>query len=370
MNEIKEILSVNPICAILGPRQCGKTTLSKQFASQLTGKVTRFDLESPSDLAMLQNPELTLAPLEGLVIIDEIQCRPNLFPYLRVLVDEQPHRRFLILGSASRDLLQQSSESLAGRIEYIELTPLQYQECHEWRQLWYRGGFPKAYLAETDAGCARWQKSFINTFLERDLANLGFQGSTQVMRRLWSMLAYVHGNTLTYAELGRSLALSDTTIRRYVDLLEGAFMVRVLKPWFENITKRQVKSPKVYIRDSGLLHRLLGISAADFILHPKVGASWEGFALEEVIRMMRVDAEDCYFWGTVQKAELDLLIVKDGKRYGFEFKYTDHPALTPSMRIAQQDLHLDSLTVIVPGNKQFSLSENVIVKGLELLAIH
>ena len=367
LNEIKEIFDANPICALLGPRQCGKTTLAHQFALNVSPAPIFFDLELPSDLAMLENPELSLGPLEALVVIDEIQQRPDLFPYLRALVDAQPNRQFLILGSASRDLLQQSSESLAGRIGYIELTPLQYQECSDdWRRLWYRGGFPKAYLAKTEAACERWQKDFIHTFLERDLAKLGFKGSTQAMRRLWSMLAHFHGNILNYAELGRSLALSNTLIRQYIDLLEGAFMVRVLKPWFENMSKRQVKSPKIYLRDSGLLHRLLGISHPNLSLHPKVGASWEGFALEEIIRIMRTDAEDCYFWATAQQAELDLLIIKEGKRHGFEFKYTDHPKLTPSMRIAYQDLKLDSLTVIIPGNKAFALSEGICVKGLEL----
>lgn len=363
LDEIKHIHQVHSVCAILGPRQCGKTTLSNFYRQTFKENCFTFDLEDPSDLAKLENPKLTLETLEGLIIIDEIQRRPELFPYLRVLVDRYPNRRYLILGSASRDLIHQSSETLAGRIGYIELTPFQLFECKDQDRLWKRGGFPKSFLQEDIELSWTWRKSYISTFLERDLPNLGFSVSPQDMRRLWTMLAHYHGNIINYSELGRSLALSDTTIRRHIHLLEGSFMIRSLRPWFENIKKRQIKSPKVYIRDSGIFQTLLNITD-DITLHPKVGASWEGFALEEIIRFHKADYEDCYFWATSNQAELDLLIIKGSQRMGFEFKYTDSPRMTRSLYSALEDLKLDKITVITPGDVEFLIHENVRVLGL------
>lgn len=362
--EIKMAHKIHSVCAILGPRQCGKTTLAKLYSQSFQEKTFVFDLEDPEDLARFETPKLILEALDGLIIIDEIQRRPELFPYLRVLVDKYPNRRYLILGSASRDLIHQSSETLAGRIGYIELTPFQLTECFDQDRLWKQGGFPKSYLQEDTPLSWAWRKQYISTFLERDLPNMGFPVSSQDMRRLWTMLAHYHGNIMNYSELGGSLSLSDTTIRRHTQLLEGSFMIRMLKPWFENLKKRQVKSPKVYIRDSGILHNLLNITE-DIIMHPKVGASWEGFALEEVIRCHQADPEDCYFWATANQAELDLLIVKGSRRRGFEFKYTDSPKMTRSMHIALEDLKLDQITVITPGDVDFLIHEQIRVVGLK-----
>lgn len=366
LKKIDKTYEVHSVCAILGPRQCGKTTLAQNFIKNISGQTHYFDLEDPTDLAKLDNPKLTLEPLDGFIIIDEIQRREELFPYLRVLVDKFPHRKYLILGSSSRDLIRQSSESLAGRIGYVELTPFMFEETGNLPILWNRGGFPKSYLAQSDAASTEWRTSYITSFLERDLAALGFNISPQEMRRLWSMLAHYHGNILNYSELGRSLGVSDMTIRRHVQVLEGSFMVRCLKPWFANMKKRQVKAPKVYLRDSGILHTFHGIETQqELILHPKVGASWEGFALEEIIRWHRVDPEGCYFWRTHDQAELDLLLIIKGKKLGFEFKYTDSPKMTRSMRFSQENLQLDQLTLIVPGNVDFPLTEFVKAKGLE-----
>lgn len=363
LEDIKNVHRVHSVCAILGPRQCGKTTLAQLYRESVEKECFIFDLEDPTDLEKLETPKLTLESLDGLIIIDEIQRRPELFPYLRVLVDRYPHRRYLILGSASRDLIHQSSETLAGRIGYIELTPFQLSECKNQDRLWKRGGFPKSFLQEEIELSWEWRKSYISTFLERDLSNLGFFVSPQDMRRLWTMLAHYHGNIINYSELGRSLNLSDTTIRRHIHLLEGAFMIRTLRPWFENIKKRQVKSPKVYVRDSGIFQTLLNITE-DITLHPKVGASWEGFALEEIIRFHKADQEDCYFWATSNQAELDLLIVKGSQRMGFEFKYTDAPRMNRSLYSALEDLKLEKITVITPGNVDFLIHENVRVVGL------
>lgn|SRR6185437_5162674 len=364
LQEIETAFSVNPVCAILGPRQCGKSTLAGMYAK--TQQLTHvFDLEDPTDLARLENPKLALMDLDGLIIIDEIQRRPDLFPIIRVLVDKFK-KRFLILGSVSRDLINQSSETLAGRISYLELTPFSYSEVHEVKNLWLRGGFPLSYLAKDITTSALWRKSYITTFLERDIPNLGINIPAETIRRFWMMLANSHGNIFNASELGRSLGYSDTTIKRYLDILVGTFMIRRLNPWFENISKRQVKSPKVYFKDSGILHSLLGITDNEsLITNPKLGASWEGLALEEVIRYNKADALDCYFWATHSNAELDLLIVQNGKKMGFEVKYTDAPKITLSMQIAINDLKLDSLTVIIPGNHNFPLSDRIKVMGLE-----
>ncbi len=363
INDLTKYFDIFPVCALLGPRQCGKTTLSLTF-QKLFSENHHFDLEDHTDLARLANPKLALDPLNGLIVIDEVQRKPDLFPYIRVLVDKKPGTQLLILGSASRDLLQQSSETLAGRIHYTEMTPFSFDETGDVNLLWKRGGFPRSYLASSNENSYTWRKAYITSFLERDIAALGFNLSPQLMRRLWTMLAHYHGNIINYTEFARSLGVTDKTIKSYIDVLEGSFMVRALKPWFANIKKRQVKAPKIYIRDSGILHTLLGISSEEIFMHPKVGASWEGFALEEIIKHLKVDADDCYYWRTQTGVELDLLIFKNGKKYGFEFKYTDRPTTTKSMHIAREDLELDDLILIIPGSKSFPLDENIKAVGL------
>lgn len=369
LKEISEAFEVHPVCGILGPRQCGKTTLALYYAEELQeSSVHYFDLEDPTDISKLESPKLILEPLKGLIILDEIQRRPEIFPYLRSFVDKYPDRKILILGSASRDLIQQSSETLAGRISYVELTPLNFLETNDLNTLWHRGGFPRSFLAPTDRSSFRWRKDFITTFLERDIASLGFNVSSYDMRRLWTMLAHYHGNTLNYSELGKSLGVSDNTIRKYIGLLQGTFMVRCLKPWFENIKKRQLKTPKIYLRDSGMLHALLDMKEEDMVMHPKIGASWEGFAVEEIIRLYNAEPDNCYFWSTQHQAELDLLIISEGKKYGFEFKFTDSPKISKSMHIALEDLKLDKITIVIPGNENYALSESFEVKGLEAIS--
>ncbi len=360
---------VHSACAILGPRQVGKTTLAKMFLEQdHKDGFHFFDLENPLDLARLENPMLTLAKLTGkLIVIDEIQRAPELFPIIRVLIDDrQKGMKFLILGSASRDLIHQSSETLAGRIGYMELMPFSLDEVdHDSNILWLRGGFPPSYLSAKDEDSFLWRQSYISTFLERDIPNLGFQIPPQQMRRFWLMLAHYHGQIFKASELGKSLGISDHLIRKYLDILAGTFMIRVLQPWHENLEKRQVKSPKIYFRDSGILHALIGIpTQAEMDIYPKMGSFWEGFALEEIIREERASSEECYFWATQSKAELDLLILKNGKRIGYEFKYADAPKITPSMRIACDDLKLDHLYVVYPGTITFSLSEKITARGL------
>jgi uncharacterized protein len=361
---------IHPAVAILGPRQVGKTTLARMFLEKEGPEdFYFFDLENPIDLARFENPMLALSKLMGqLIVIDEIQRVPELFPVIRVLIDDkQKKQKFLILGSASRDLIRQSSESLAGRIGYLELMPFSLDEVdHDIDRLWLRGGFPLSYLAQTEEDSFLWRQSYITTFLERDIPNLGFQIPAQQMRRFWLMLAHYHGQVFNASELGKSLGISDHMVRKYLDILAGTFMVRVLLPWHENLEKRQVKSPKIYFRDSGILHALIGIqNEAQMDTYPKMGSFWEGFALEEIIRQIGAAAEECYFWGTQSNAELDLLIVKDGKRTGYEFKYTDAPKITPSMRIACEDLKLDHLYVVYPGNETFPLSEKISVRGLK-----
>ncbi len=367
--DIEQQFRVHSACALLGPRQVGKTTLSKLFIElHPQAEVRRFDLENPLDLAKLDNPMLALSRFpKGLVVIDEIQLRPELFPVLRVLIDETKERKFLILGSASRDLIRQSSETLAGRIGYIELMPFSLEEVQQSPSLWLRGGFPLSFLASNDEESFLWRQSYVTTFLERDIASLGFQIPPQQMRRFWLMLAHYHGQIFNASEIGRALGVSDQTSRRYLDILVGTFMIRSLSPWFENLGKRQVKSPKIFFRDSGILHVLLGIkSEEDLDRHPKLGAFWEGFAIEELCRQMQVVAEECYFWKTQAGAELDLLIVKNGKRIGFEIKYTDSPKITPSMKIAMQDLQLDHLYLVFPGKEAFPLAEKITAHGLSL----
>lgn len=365
IQRIQEAFETTPICALLGPRQCGKTTLSRLYAEKIQGPVHIFDLEDPGDLARLENAKLTLEALEGLIIIDEVQLHSSLFPLLRVLVDKYP-QKFLLLGSASPELIRNTSETLAGRITYIEMTPFSLQEVDRLRLLWERGGYPRSYLASTFKISSQWRKGFINTFLEKDIPQLGFEIAPQMIRRFWMMLCHYHGGIFNASEIGISLGISHKTVKHYLDILEGTYMMRRLNPWFENIGKRQVKSPKIYFRDSGLFHTLLGIeSEGGFSLTPKLGASFEGFALEEIARLHQTDPQDCYFWRTQGGAELDLLIVKSGQKLGFEIKYTDHPKLTKSMQFAMEDLKLDKLTVIVPGTLHFPLAERMEVCGLE-----
>jgi predicted AAA+ superfamily ATPase len=361
---IQEALHIFPVCAMLGPRQCGKTTLALAMSAYFDTS-HHFDLEDPDDLEKFSSPKVLLGAMKGLVIIDEIQRRPELFPYLRVLVDRNPHIKLLILGSASRDLIHQSSETLAGRIKYIEIFPFKLEEVNNIDVLWHRGGFPKSYLSHKERESYAWRKEYITTFLERDLSNMGFVASPRQMRKLWTMLAHYHGNIVNYSDLGRSLGITYKTIQAHIDILEGAFMVRCLRPWFENIKKRQVKAPKLYIRDSGILHALLDIQNTSIELHPKVGASWEGFALEEVIFSSDIYYDDCYYWRTQTGVELDLLVFKEGKRIGYEFKYADAPKITRSMRVAMEDLALNELNIVVPsGTEVYSLDENIHVRGL------
>jgi len=372
LNKIRDAFKVTPIVAILGPRQCGKTTLAKQYASTINPPLENyFDLEDPDDLLRLENSKLTLSKLNGLITIDEIQRLPEIFPLLRVLVDDKKlNQKYLILGSASRELVNKSSETLAGRISYIELTPFDLNEVDNLDNLWLRGGFPRSYLAEDDIISYSWRKEYIRTYLEQDLQMLGIKVSPESLRRFWMMLVHYHGNIFNASEISRSLNISNTTAKNYLDILTGTFMIRELKPWFENISKRQIKSSKIYFRDLGIMHTLMGVkNKSDLLVNPKLGASWEGFALEQIIKMMEVDAHDCYFWGSQSNAELDLLIMKDGKKIGFEFKYTDLPRMTKSMHIVLDDLQLEQLVVIYPGNKCYQPLENknkVNVCGLEV----
>jgi predicted AAA+ superfamily ATPase len=352
------------IVALVGPRQCGKTTLARQFVAP--DSLNYFDLEDPVSLARLGEPETVLRPLRKLVVIDEVQRRLELFPLLRVLADRKPlPARFLILGSASPELLRQSSETLAGRVETVPLEGFRLSDLGVTAQArhWIRGGFPLAYTARTEADSLTWRRQFLQTFLERDMPQLGITIPAVSMRRFWTMIAHYHGQVWNAAELGRAMGVGEATVRRYLDLMTGVFMVRQLPPWFENLGKRQVKSPKVYVRDSGLLHALLGITnRRDLEQHPKVGASWEGYAVEEVIKSFRPD--EAYFWATHNGAELDLLLFKNGRRIGVECKRADAPGLTPSMRIALTDLKLDRLYVLYPGEQSYSLAKNVEVVPL------
>lgn len=361
---VRAALRRSRVVALLGPRQCGKTTLARQFVA--ADSLNYFDLEDPVSLARLSEPEMALRPLKKLVVIDEIQRRPGLFPLLRVLADRKPlPARFLILGSASPDLIRQSSETLAGRLETVLLEGFRLSDLGAAAQErhWLRGGFPLAYTARTEANSLLWRRQFVQTFLERDMPQLGVTIPAISLRRFWTMVAHYHGQILNAAELARALAINETTVRRYLDLLTGVFLVRQLPPWFENLGKRQVKAPKVYVRDTGLLHTLLGISSwRDLESHPKVGASWEGYALEEVLKAFRPD--EMYYWATYNGAELDLLLFKKGRRIGIECKRADAPRLTPSMRIALSDLKLDRLYVLYPGEKSYSLGKRVEVMPL------
>jgi hypothetical protein len=345
------------VVLLVGPRQCGKTTLALQRVP--ADSINYFDLENPTDLARLEEPMTALERLEGLVVIDEVQRRPDLFPMLRVLLDrEGSPARFLVLGSASGDLQRQSSESLAGRVEQLTMSGFTVWEVEDEPRLWLRGGFPLSYLAGSDADSSAWRKNFIQTLLERDLPQWGVRVPAEALRRFWTMLAHYHGQTWNSAEPARAMSVDEKTTRRYLDVLNDAFMIRQLQPWHANIRKRQVKSPKIYIRDNGLLHQLLGISSDKGLLsHPKAGASWEGFVIEQVIALVQPDS--VYFWATYQGAEIDLVLSHNGKMYGVECKRTDAPRMTPSIRNAIEDLDLERVAVIYPGQKRYPISERV-----------
>ena len=361
---VRAALKRSRVVALLGPRQCGKTTLARQFVAP--GSLNYFDLEDPQSLARLTEPNTALRSLKKLVVIDEVQRRPDLFPLLRVLADRKPlPARFLILGSASPDLLRQSSETLAGRIEIVPLEGFRLADLGADAQSrhWLRGGFPLAYTPRSEADSVAWRRQFLQTFLERDLPQLGVTIPATALRRFWNMVAHYHGQIWSSAELARALSVSEPTVRRYLDLMVDVFMLRQLPPWFENLGKRQVKAPKVYVRDSGLLHSLLGIaSQRDLEFHPKVGASWEGYAVEEVLKSFRPD--EAYYWATHNGAELDLLLFKEGRRIGVECKRADAPVMTKSMQIALTDLKLDHLYVLYPGDKSYSLGKKVEVVPL------
>lgn len=345
------------IITLLGPRQCGKTTLARDYFKNQGGKSEQyFDLENPHDRLRLADPLLALEEMKGLIVIDEIQRVPELFPVLRVLADrKKPKQRYLILGSASRELIQQSSESLEGRIHYQELTPFSYSEVGDLKKLWIRGGFPRSYLARSTKESQQWRLDYTRTFLEQDIPALGIRIPTENLRRFWMMLAHYHAQIMNASEIGNAL-----------DIFSGTFMVRQLAPWYENIGKRQVKAKKIYFRDSGVFHILLNIpDRPELLVHPKLGASWEGFALEEVIRHLKVDANDCYFWNVHGAAELDLLVVQGTERRGFEFKFSKTPQLTHQMQQVMRDLKLKKLTVIYPGEHTIRLSREVTAFGLE-----
>lgn len=364
MAHAQAALRRSPVVALLGPRQCGKTTLARLLSS--TRRATYFDLEDPVSLARLDEPMTALGPLSGLIVIDEVQRRPDLFPVLRVLVDRPRSRaRFLILGSASPDLIRQGSESLAGRIAFIEMSGFNLSEVGTAAlgKLWRRGGMPRSFLARSERQSFVWRQDFIRTFLERDIRELGFNVPAPVLRRLWLMLAHYHGQVWNASEISRSLGEGHTTVRRHLDILSGALVVRQLQPWFENLGKRQIKAPKVYVRDSGLLHALLGLATPEAArAHPKVGASWEGFVIEEAVRI--AGEGNAYFWATQGGAELDLLLLLRGRRIGVEAKYGDAPRPTKSMAIAVQDLGLERLYVVYPGSQDYALNARTEVLSL------
>lgn len=361
---VRTALRRSRVVALLGPRQCGKTTLAREFVS--ADSPNYFDLEDPTSLARLAEPGTSLRPLKGLVVIDEVQRQPELFPILRVLADRRPlPARFLLLGSAAPELLRQASESLAGRIETVPLEGFRLADLGAGAQPrhWLRGGFPLAFTARSDADSFAWRRQFLQTFLERDLPQLGLGTPSAALHRFWSMVAHYHGQIWNAADPARALGVNESTVRRYLDLMTGVFMVRQLPPWFENLGKRQVKAPKVYVRDSGLLHALLGLGTQrDLEHHPKLGASWEGYAVEEVLKALRPD--EAYFWATHNGAEIDLLLFKGGKRIGVECKRADAPTFTPSMRIALTDLKLDQLIVVYPGERRYRLDKRVEVVPL------
>lgn len=367
-HRIHVALKRSRVVALLGPRQCGKTTLARRLVPEQSPNY--FDLEDPSDHARTAEPMTALSGLRGLVVIDEIQRRPELLPVLRVLADRRPlPARFLILGSASPDLMRRSSESLAGRVEQVPMGGFGLAELHgaHMARHWRRGGFPLSFLARSEDDSLAWRRSFIRTFLERDLPQWGVAVPATTLLRFWRMLAHYHGQVWNAADPARSLGISETSVRRYLDVLTDVFMVRQLLPWHANLKKRQVKAPKIYFRDTGLLHELLSIrSEADLLAHPRCGASWEGYVVEEVLR--NEEPDEAYFWATHTGAEIDLVLVKRGRLYGVECKRADAPYVTPSMRIALQDLSLDQIAVIYPGRRRYPLADDITAVPAEELA--
>lgn len=361
--EIARVLRQHPVCALLGPRQCGKATLARRIAEK--GETHYFDLETAVARRRLERPESTLEPLRGLVVVDEVQRQPELFTVLRLLAD-RPRKpaRFLLLGSASPEIVRGVSESLAGRIGFVDLAGFDLTEVgFDQGKLWLRGGFPRSYLARSHVESMRWRRDFVRTFLERDLPQLGIRIPSESLRRFWMMIAHYHAQTWNGAELARSLGVSEHTVRGYLDILTGTYVLRQLQPWHENVGKRQVKSPKVYVRDSGLLHSLLGLETrADLEGHPKFGASWEGFALEQVLRVTWSD--QAYFWGTHAGAELDLLLIHRGKRLGIEFKTADAPGMSRSLHIALKTLGLHRAWILFPGKESYAVHPRVEVVPL------
>ncbi|MDH4100326.1 MAG: ATP-binding protein [Nitrospirota bacterium] len=368
LKQLSNALRRSPVVALLGPRQCGKTTLTRIYGE---GKeALYFDLESQPDIRRLQNPELILGSSRGLVILDEIQRMPELFNTLRVVVDRpETKAHFLILGSASPDVVKGVSETLAGRVEFVELSGFDIGEtdADSWKDMWLRGSFPRSFLANSDDDSMAWREGFIRTFLERDIPQLGITIPAAAMRRFWTMLAHYHGQTWNASELARSMGLTDKTVRSYLDILTGTYMIRQLQPWHQNISKRQVKAPKIYLKDSGILHTLLSISDYHSLMgHPRLGASWEGFAVEQFMRIVR--PAQAYFWATHSGAEIDLFFLHGGHRYGVEFKFSEAPEVTRSMRIVLADLNLDHLWIIYPGEELYPVDEQITVVPLSRLA--
>ena len=359
---VQNLIDSFPVTAILGPRQCGKTTLARSFKAQHS-----FDLENPRDEAILEHPQLALENLKGLIVIDEIQRKPDLFTLLRFLVDSNHDQKYLILGSASRDLIRQGSETLAGRIAYYQLGGFRLDDvgAGTLAGLWLRGGLPRSLLARTDEESFMWRRQYISTFLERDIPQLGFSIPARTLRRFWTMLSHYHGQLLNHAELARSFGVSDMTVRKYCELLEGAFMIRLLQPWAINIGKRVVRRPKLYLRDSGLFHALMSMETMEQVQsNPKLGASWEGFALEMISQALNMDEQDVYFWRTHSGSELDLYWQKGTRNWGVEIKYQDAPRLTRSMRIAIDSLKLDRLWIVYPGKKSYPVAADIHVLSL------
>jgi predicted AAA+ superfamily ATPase len=364
---LREALERNPVVMLAGPRQCGKSTLAKELLPEDSSAF--FDLEDPTVRAAMSEPMTTLRDLRGLVVIDEAQRHPELFPVLRVLADRRDTpARFLLLGSASPELSRQSAESLAGRVELIELRGFDTSEVGtaERNRLWVRGGLPRSFLADTDADSYRWRQQFISTFLERDLGVLGFGMAPKAMERFWKMLSHYHGQIWNASEIAASMGVSPHTTRSYLDALEQTYMVRTLQPWYVNLGKRLVKSPKIYLRDSGIFHSLQGIhDRGELLTHPKLGASWEGFALEEVLAAFKPD--EAWYYAVHSGSELDLFFRYKGKRVGVEFKRMDAPRMTKGMRVVLQDLELDQLYVIYPGARRYPLDERAEAVPLEMI---
>lgn len=369
---LRAALSRSPIVALLGARQVGKTTLARSVARTWRGPTSHFDLEDDADVARLATPTIALRGLRGLVVLDEVQRRPDLLPLLRVLADRpRTPARFLLLGSASPELVRGAAESLAGRVAFLDLAGFGLEEVghDEADRLWLRGGFPSSFLADTDAASFTWRRDFIRTFLQHDIASLGIGLPPESLRRLWTMLAHLHGAIPNLSDLGRSLGVAHTTVRRWIDVLEGTYVLRVVRPWAENLGKRLVKSPRVYVADTGILHALLDIRTHhDLTGHPALGASWESFVMECVRRRIGVDASDVHFYRTATGVELDMVVVRGRHRYGFEVKRTDAPTVTKSMRVAFGDLSLDRLDVVHAGPDTFQLDDRIRALSLQRLA--